>query len=110
VDQPLLRSSIRPHRRRFYNGDVFLFVIGKQKPVVDLDRDRTFHRIRCPQCQWQPQKHDTWVCSPGCGHVWNTFETLGVCPGCLKHWFETACHRCGTWSLHDDWYEQHETR
>jgi hypothetical protein len=43
-------------------------------------------RIRCPLCGWQPAKTDRWVCSPGCGHLWNTFETRGVCPACAKHW------------------------
>lgn len=65
-------------------------------------------RIRCPACDWQPQPHDRWCCAPGCGEVWNTFETRGTCPGCLKHWTHTACHRCDTWSPHEAWYEETE--
>ena len=62
-------------------------------------------RIRCPACQWQPSPRDTWNCNPGgCGHIWNTFETRGVCPACSRQWAETACLRCGVWSKHDDWY------
>ena len=61
-------------------------------------------RIRCPVCGWQPRAHDRWRCR--CGHVWNTFDTGGVCPGCLYQWTETQCLACGRWSPHSDWYEQ----
>jgi hypothetical protein len=71
--------------------------------IVDVHKNK--RRIRCPKCQWEPARHDTWCCSPGCGHVWNTFETRGLCPGCAKAWMETACLRCNAWSPHDDWYE-----
>jgi hypothetical protein len=64
-----------------------------------------FLKIRCPLCQWRPGKADRWLCSPGCQQRWNTFETAGICPGCAKSWTETACLRCGGWSLHDAWYE-----
>jgi len=64
-----------------------------------------FLKIRCPRCQWQPQKMDRWLCSPGCQHCWNTFETAGVCPGCTKQWEATVCLRCHQWSPHADWYE-----
>jgi hypothetical protein len=68
-------------------------------------RDRHV-RIRCPLCEWQPAKSDTWSCNPdGCGQIWNTFETGGVCPSCQRQWERTACLRCGRWSLHDLWYE-----
>lgn len=67
-----------------------------------LEPDNT--RIRCPECGWEPKKSDTWVCSPGCYHVWNTFETHGVCPSCTKHWDETACLKCSVWSAHEAWY------
>jgi|SRR5579884_3511705 hypothetical protein len=56
--------------------------------------------IRCPKCRWAPRAHDRWMCN--CGHVWNTFNTGGVCPGCLYQWTETACLACGQWSLHSD--------
>jgi len=66
----------------------------------------SFLRIRCPLCAWQPEKKDRWMCWPGCQHVWNTFETAGVCPGCAKHWHSTVCLRCQQWSAHEDWYER----
>ena len=59
-------------------------------------------KIRCPKCKWEPRKHDRWSCL--CGHIWNTFDTHGVCPGCDAQWRETACLSCHQWSLHDDWY------
>jgi hypothetical protein len=59
-------------------------------------------KIRCPRCGWQPSKHDRWTCL--CGHVWNTFDTRGVCPGCDAKWKETACPRCHQWSDHEAWY------
>src|ERR1019366_5214284 len=39
-------------------------------------------RIRCPLCGCSPRKDDRWSCT--CGHIWNTFDTGGVCPACLK--------------------------
>ena len=71
-------------------------------------------QIRCPKCQWQPKRASRWMCAPcgapedfpdGCGHVWNTFDTRGRCPGCRHQWRYTACLSCARWSLHDDWYE-----
>ena len=72
-------------------------------------------RIRCPLCSWQPTRSSRWSCSvqntpeppfESCGTVWNTFDTRGRCPGCLHQWIWTTCIRCGTASLHEDWYEQ----
>jgi hypothetical protein len=60
-------------------------------------------RIRCPLCGWQPIKGDVWTCS--CGHAWDTFETGGVCPACLKQWETTACHGCSQFSSHSAWYQ-----
>lgn len=60
-------------------------------------------RIRCPLCGWQPGKHDRWMCS--CGHLWNTFDTGGVCPACICQWTTTQCPACHNWSPHSDWYE-----
>lgn len=67
------------------------------------DRDRS-RRIRCPVCEWQPQRKDRWSCAPVCGHVWNTFETEGRCPRCSRQWEHTQCLNCGSWSPHRDWY------
>ena len=83
------------------------FLLTPDRRLTEKLRDalRNGMRIRCPKCQWEPQPHDRWSCAPGCGEVWNTFTTGGTCPGCAKHWTETACHRCGIWSPHDEWYE-----
>ncbi len=59
-------------------------------------------RIRCPRCRWEPGKKDRWSCL--CGHIWNTFDTGGVCPSCGHAWPDTQCLRCIEWSRHDDWY------
>ena len=61
-------------------------------------------RIRCPKCSWEPGRDDTWACV--CLHIWNTFETRGVCPKCGLKWLDTQCQRCSQWSPHDDWYEE----
>jgi hypothetical protein len=61
-------------------------------------------RIRCPKCNWSPHAEDRWFCN--CGFTWNTFDTGGVCPGCLYQWKITACLRCGDFSPHSDWYVQ----
>jgi hypothetical protein len=59
-------------------------------------------RIRCPCCRWEPRDSDRWQCS--CLHLWNTFHTRGVCPGCGHAWKETQCPRCHRWSPHEAWY------
>lgn len=62
-------------------------------------------QIACPKCKWEPDAGSRWVCGPGgCGHSWNTFETMGRCPACHKQWKETSCHACLQWSPHLDWY------
>jgi hypothetical protein len=61
-------------------------------------------RIRCPRCRWEPRADDQWMCS--CQHLWNTFDTRGVCPACDRKWAETQCKGCRQWSPHDAWYEQ----
>jgi hypothetical protein len=78
------------------------------------DEDDEFKRIRCPLCGWQPDASSRWSCEPadspepffrGCGTVWNTFVTRGLCPGCSHQWRWTSCLRCHGWSLHEDWYD-----
>lgn len=61
-------------------------------------------KIRCPKCGYRPKRSDRWSCT--CGHMWNTFDTRGVCPGCDAKWRDTACPSCHQWSLHEDWYEK----
>jgi hypothetical protein len=83
---------------------------GKPRVVVDFsDLRKRRERIRCPACAWQPSKADAWCCAPaGCGHVWNTFETRALCPGCSKRWTHTECLRCNVSSPHEAWYEAEE--
>jgi hypothetical protein len=61
-------------------------------------------RIRCPLCRWRPGPAHTWLC--GCGEVWNTFRTGGLCPACSHQWTQTMCLACHRWSPHQDWYER----
>jgi hypothetical protein len=67
-----------------------------------VGQDDGHGRIRCPCCGWAPGRHDRWACT--CLHLWNTFETGGVCPACGRQWAETQCPRCNSWSPHLDWY------
>jgi hypothetical protein len=85
-------------------------VRGKDHKLPEITHafDKDHSGIRCPACKWRPAKHDAWACNPGCGHVWNTFETRGECPTCEKRWLQTQCMRCSVWSPHDDWYEDPE--
>jgi hypothetical protein len=83
------------------------------------DRTTDFSRIRCPLCRWQPRASSRWFCidAPdyphffygGCGKIWNTFETRGLCPGCGHQWTWTDCLRCYGSSPHEAWYEDDET-
>jgi hypothetical protein len=77
-----------------------------QHPEIEIQEtsanDPTGPRIRCPKCNWSPRAHDRWMCK--CGHIWNTFDTGGVCPACLYQWTMTACLACHQWSPHSDWY------
>jgi hypothetical protein len=82
------------------------FVLTRRSPTTELrPLEPNYLKIRCPWCQSQPRKQDRWYCDPGCHHQWNTFDTAGICPGCAKHWQETACLRCEQWSLHEAWYQ-----
>lgn len=76
----------------------------KEQTGGGVDAGQGTPRIRCPQCGYVPRKDDRWMCREGCRHVWNTFDTRGVCPACKFAWQETACPRCGQWSAHADWY------
>jgi hypothetical protein len=61
-------------------------------------------KIYCPVCFYKPKGSDRWVCHPGCGHMWHTFDTRGRCPHCTKQWRDTSCPACGVWSKHVAWY------
>jgi hypothetical protein len=71
-----------------------------------IEKASTTGRIRCPRCNYSPRAKDRWQCS--CRHVWNTFDTRGVCPQCGWVWKDTQCLRCHRWSPHEDWYERAE--
>ncbi|ABF39787.1 hypothetical protein Acid345_0782 [Candidatus Koribacter versatilis Ellin345] len=94
---------------------------GKMSTVPDRERDastsvldpETTHEggadtcgphIRCPLCRRKPREHSRWCCT--CKHVWNTFDTGGVCPACLTHWSEPQCLTCRQWSAHSAWYAE----
>lgn len=77
------------------------------------DTPTNFSRIRCPLCRWQPQASSLWCCGEttfhdGCGTVWNTFDTRGLCPGCKYLWKWTDCLRCGKSSPHEAWYDDED--
>ncbi len=103
----------------FFHADYLRF--SRQTPETDEilkniaeQQDTTdFSRIRCPLCQWQPQKSSRWCCADapfpenfygGCDTHWNTFETRGKCPGCQHQWRYTTCLSCHQNSLHEKWY------
>lgn len=58
--------------------------------------------IRCPKCEWAPRANCRWSCK--CGHLWNTFDTRGLCPECGHQWEITGCLQCGEMSPHTNWY------
>lgn len=58
--------------------------------------------IACSRCDWRPDENAVWRCE--CGHVWNTFETQGLCPVCYRQWDKTMCRLCNEWTDHVDWY------
>jgi hypothetical protein len=68
-------------------------------------------QIYCPRCAWHPSAASRWVCARrigGCGHVWNTFDTRGVCPKCRWKWEIAACLSCRQFSLHEARYHDPE--
>src|ERR1700733_259285 len=73
-------------------------------PPAELDQmfGSELPGIRCPKCKWTPRSKALWFCK--CGHLWNTFDTRGLCPGCGYQWEVTGCFQCGGMSPHRDWY------
>jgi hypothetical protein len=107
-------GSGRADGGELYRGPV-AFDRGSFKIDPRLADSSSRGRIRCPNCNWQPERSSLWTCMPagapeffrgGCGHSWNTFDTGGRCPGCRHQWRFTMCLKCQTWSPHDDWYEK----
>jgi hypothetical protein len=80
--------------------------VSPKKPGIapkDGDADGNGEgRICCPLCKWTPQAHHWWMCT--CRHMWNTFDTGGVCPKSLYQWRVTQCLSCRGLSAHSDWY------
>ena len=78
------------------------------EPGKEIDEEKGHEpsgpQIRCPLCGWKPRKEDRWMCA--CGHIWNTFDTGGVCPACLHQWTTTQCLACHHWSAHSEWYAE----
>jgi hypothetical protein len=59
--------------------------------------------IKCPKCGWRPKPiENSWICS--CKHIWNTFNTGGICPSCRKIHQNTQCLKCHQWSTHIEFY------
>ena len=54
-------------------------VVSDRELEEGKSHDSSGPRIRCPLCGWSPRKDDLWACD--CGHLWNTFDTGGVCHG-----------------------------
>jgi len=63
-------------------------------------------KIYCPKCGYEPTPDVLWLCQPGCGYAWHTFDTQGQCPNCFKWWKMTQCPECHVWSPHADWYHE----
>ncbi|HEV3259701.1 MAG TPA: hypothetical protein VG013_22730 [Gemmataceae bacterium] len=76
-------------------GVLFLYA------VAHVQRTRRRER-RCPHCGWVPFALNAWKCK-GCGLVWDSFATGGVCPRCGHRHEETACPRCRRISPDRQW-------
>jgi hypothetical protein len=76
--------------------------LSRGRPAGRYPENTVATRIRCPKCQWSPDAESRWSCR--CRHLWNTFQTRGLCPACGYQWTVTACLNCGQTSPHSDWY------
>jgi hypothetical protein len=113
---------LKPKSIRRYQALAALFSLFQRSPAPEdatdtidqsHDEESDHKRIRCPLCQWQPDAWSYWACNDcaypenffgGCGMLWNTFDTRGLCPRCGHQWRWTGCLSCHMWSLHEDWY------
>ena len=105
----IVPSAPRDHSRHLITA----FTPDGNLPDPGRDLLSANARIRCPACNWEPDKRSLWFCVPmgppenfanGCGHGWHTFDTRGQCPNCKHQWRHTTCLRCHVTSPHDDWY------
>jgi hypothetical protein len=76
-------------------GAAFLYT------VLHVQRTRRAG-LRCPECGWVPFALRAWKCK-GCGFVWDSFATGGVCPRCGHAHEEAACVRCRRISPYERW-------
>lgn len=114
---PLQQTSLRWFLRLMLGFSLFQRGLMPEK-IVESDTLRDNEepessRIRCPICKWRPEASSRWQCNDcgnpefffgGCGTVWNTFDTHGLCPGCGHQWRWTGCLDCHQWSPHEEWY------
>jgi Zn-dependent protease len=56
----------------------------------------------CPSCKAAPPLGEFWRCGK-CGKLFDTFQTLGVCPNCTAQYSAAACLDCGSSSTVADW-------
>jgi hypothetical protein len=98
-----LRKLQKPVARPVYTNNA-TGMVEVARPEEKKSRDPADPQFRCPLCGWSPRKDDRWSCS--CGHIWNTFDTGGVCPACAYQWTVTTCLSCEQRSPHSDWYEK----
>src|SRR5579859_7574139 len=83
-----LGGEVEPPRTATIRGSGTIVIEPVTEPEVHEPSTGDPH-IRCPHCHWSPRPHDHWSCL--CGHRWNTLDTGGVCPSCLKRWTSTQC-------------------
>jgi hypothetical protein len=111
-----MKSSILPLTRKIHTGLLEMpdgltpfnkAPIEEENDDVELDEEEktnTGEKIYCPLCAWKPLASSRWSCF--CQHVWNTFNTRGLCPACGKQWEDTVCLECHRWSRHEEWYHE----
>jgi len=63
-----------------------------------VSADDVMAAVRCPHCGHRPAPNARWGCY--CGHVWNTFETRGLCARCRHSWRDTVCLACSAYAPH----------
>jgi len=56
----------------------------------------------CPACKMSPPMGQYWRCGK-CGQPFDTFATLGTCPGCGSRFDQTQCLDCGATHPLPDW-------
>jgi Zn-dependent protease len=57
----------------------------------------------CPSCKTSPVMGKFWVCDQ-CHTRFDTFQYVGMCPRCGKHFVETSCPSCGATNPLATWF------